>query len=124
MESIKTYNPRVNKSTGLHVHLCPTTSNGWTTQQLKALAHNFVQLESAMDQLVPHSRRSDTNSYCRSNLTALTQNGGRSKQDALRAINMTTSTTHLKYLVCPGGRYFKLNLWALDRHGTVEIRHT
>lgn len=96
---------------------------GWQLAQLKRLAHNFVQLESALDLLVPRSRRGNANSYCRSNLHALTV-GGVSKSAALTAIKAATSSEQLQQLMCPeGSRYMKLNLMALDRHGTVEFRH-
>lgn len=97
--------------------------SGWQLPQLKRLAHNFAQLESALDLLVSCSRRGNTNSYCRSNLHALTA-GGVSKSQALATIKAATSTDQLRQLMCPeGSRYMKLNLMALGRHGIVEFRH-
>ena len=123
VDYMKPFNPSVNKSTGLHVHLRPNNSAGWTTDQLKKLAYNFVQLESAMDYLVPKSRRGNNNQYCKSNVMTITANRSISKKDALAAIKASSTTEQLKNLVCPTDRYYKLNLRALERHDTVEFRH-
>jgi len=95
---------------------------GWTLPQLKRLAYNYVQLESAYDLLMPFSRRGNVNRYCRSNGAAATANWTRSKKDGLALVKRATSIDELKQLLCPD-RYMKMNLRALDKHGTVEFRH-
>lgn len=97
---------------------------GWQLPQLKRLAYNFIQLESALDLLMPKSRRHNTNRYCRSNVTALTTAPSRTKQQALQLVQSANGTPQLQQLLCPGeSRYMKMNLMALNRHGTVEFRH-
>jgi hypothetical protein len=46
----------------------------WCLQQLKDLSYNWGQLESAMDLLLPYSRRYNNN-YCKSNIEAMRQRG-------------------------------------------------
>lgn len=104
----------------------------WQLPQLKRLAYNFVQLESAYDLLMPKSRRKNSNKskkYCRSNLEALKVAANtNSKTEALAAINTANSIRSLQQLpaatVClQDSRYMKMNYMALNRHGTVEFRH-
>lgn len=71
---------------------------------------------------MPYSRRQNENRYCRSNAAAVTLNRTCSKQEALAAIAAADSIPALQQLMGPD-RYMKLNLMALDRHGTVEFRH-
>ena len=98
------------------------TNAGWQLQELRRLAHNYVQLETGFDLLMPKSRRLNTNGFCRSNLTAARSGNGRTKKDALAAVKAAGSLDALRGLVSPD-RYMKMNLMALDRHGTVEFRH-
>ncbi|WIA16194.1 hypothetical protein OEZ85_012907 [Tetradesmus obliquus] len=125
-KAVKPLNPSVNKSCGLHVHVKPAQGS-WALQQLKTLSYNWCQLESAMDLLLPNSRRYSNNNYCKSNIAVLRQNGAaagqhRKKFEALKDITRAVSIAGLTDLVCPTDRYYKLNLRALERHGTVEFR--
>lgn len=105
---------------------------GWQLLQLKRLAHNFVQLETAYDQLMPKSRRANSNAYCRSNKQAVTKNGGRTRTAALALIERCSSVAELMQLLCPD-RNMKMNLGSdkcyktnkknLEGYGTVEFRH-
>jgi hypothetical protein len=97
---------------------------GWQLPQLKRLAHNFIQLESAFDLLVPKSRRHNNNQFCRSNVAAVTTVSGRTNQRPSELIQSASSISQLQQLLCPeDSRYMKMNLMALNRHGTVEFRH-
>jgi hypothetical protein len=97
---------------------------GWQLTQLKRLARNFTQLESAFDLVVPKSRRRNDNQYCRSNVAAVTTASSRTNKPPSELIQSADSTSQLQQLLCPqGSRYMKMNLMALDRHGTVEFRH-
>lgn len=111
----------------VHALQIQPAGSSWQLQQLKNLAFNYVQLEAGFDELVPTSRRANNNAYCVSNKIAATTtaagSASRSKQDALMTIKSAGSIVELQQVICPTGRRYKLNLWALDRHGTVEIRH-
>jgi hypothetical protein len=79
----------------------------WSLQQLKSLSYNWGQLEPAVDELLPHSRRCDNNRYCKSNLEAMRQPAWgqrRTTFGALQKINQASSIGDLVDLVCPGDR--------------------
>jgi hypothetical protein len=69
--------------------------------QLKTLCHNFVQLEGALDQLIPRSRRQNRNQYCKSNWRTLTGGGVTAdhKRAALARIKNAASVGELVELV-------------------------
>jgi hypothetical protein len=96
---------------------------GWQLPQLRRLAYNYVQLESAFDQLVPKSRRSNSNHYCRSNLHAATAGFSRDKGAALGLIKSASSIGSLRELLCApaDSRYMKMNLMALDRSDVLQV---
>jgi hypothetical protein len=108
----------VNSSCGLHVHV-DGRDFSQNLNKIKNLARMWMKYETCFDQLVPASRRD--NHYCNSNLR---RHG--SVADAFQAIGAVT-TLHSLLMVTnraadDNGRYHKLNLCALLRHGTVEFR--
>ncbi|KAF6253737.1 putative amidoligase enzyme-domain-containing protein [Scenedesmus sp. NREL 46B-D3] len=126
VKAVKPLNPSVNKSCGLHVHIKPAHAD-WSLPHLKGLSYNWCQLESATDLLLPYSRRASNNNYCKSNIMVMRQRGAaagqrRRKFEMKKDIKTVGSTAELAELVCPTDRYYKLNLRALGRHGTVEFR--
>lgn len=102
----------VNGSCGFHVHV---DASDLEAKQLKNLVAMFCQFESAMDTLVPASRRSSE--WARSNARRLACVAG----DMLTAVERAESAADLRAMH-GGNRYQKLNLEALGRHGTVEFR--
>lgn len=102
------YGADVNESTGLHVHhdARDFTSKCWTNIKKIYMAH-----EKVIDEMMPWSRRANNN--------------GRSRR--------TGEFLHTNYCASvlddpgdwatDGDRYYKLNLTAFARHGTVEFRH-
>lgn len=83
---------RVNKSTGMHVHI---GANDLSGEQLHNVFNFYRNNEMYFDELVAYSRRNNNNSYCRS----------------LRDYNNEPST-----------RYTKVNYQAYLKYGTLEFR--
>jgi hypothetical protein len=92
---MRTAGMSANRSCGLHVHVDMRNS---TPQQRYAIAHRYGQLEAEIDRVVAPSRRSSENYFCCSNRGA--------SMESLRH-----------------ERYYKVNISAFERHGTVEFRH-
>lgn len=99
---------QVNKTCGFHVHL---GANDLNLENMKALVRSYINLENPIDAIMPESRRGNSNSYCK-NLTSVSGIDGK----ITNAANMTQLVNAF------GGRYFKLNLQSITRHGTVEFR--
>lgn len=105
----------VNKSCGLHVH---HDANDLTIGQWKNLCKYYTKYEATLDSLLPVSRRANNNSFCAS---LLGYDGIISETFA--KIDRATDLHSLANLLCGQSRYYKLNLMAFWRHGTVEVRH-
>ncbi|KAG1655575.1 hypothetical protein FOA52_009077 [Chlamydomonas sp. UWO 241] len=115
MDAMKSLGPRVNKSTGMHVHI-RNLEGGWRLDHLKRVASNFVVLESGFDLLVPPSRRASKNMYC----TSIVGQGG--VGGTLKRIQRAYDYDDLVAAINPDCRC-KLNLHALALHNTIEFRH-
>jgi len=104
--ALVTIGATVNQSCGFHVHV---GARGETTEFFKALIKLYGKFETALDGVMPLSRRGDRNRYCASviqfNTPAIDE--ANSIQQVIRAIP---------------SRYYKLNLQAFAKHGTVEFR--
>lgn len=85
----------VNKTCGLHVH---HDAHDYKEQHFVNLFNLYAHAEKALDSVVAKSRRENNGPYCLS----------------LKGRTVSTLRT---------GRYYKLNLSAFTRHGTVEVRH-
>lgn len=108
-QALQSVNAKVNKSTGLHVHL-GTNDFGNDINVWKNLYKNYVKLESIIDSFMPESRRN--NSYCKSLKVA----NWNSKIDS------ATNLEDLESKITNRSRYFKLNSQSYWRHKTVEFR--
>lgn len=97
---------KVNKSCGLHVH---HSADDLTGRDFKNLVLLYARFENTIDELVPQSRRGFSNRYCRS------------FQSILPQLKASESTLEALDRIIPN-RYYKLNLKAFWRHGTVEFR--
>lgn len=106
----------VNRTCGLHVHV---GVRDWGVKQFKNLAKRYVKFETAIDTVMPFSRRRSNNSYCRSNASA---NGEQYLQAIFNGINSCRSAQQLKNYI-QNGRYYKLNMESFWKHGTIEFRH-
>lgn len=96
----------VNKTCGLHVH---HDAADLGIASIRRLAHNWANSQLAIDKVVAPSRRGAANpTYCRP-----------LNSDDLQSIDMTSDKNRMGY---GSGRYKTLNLCALQKHGTIEIR--
>lgn len=106
---------KVSKETGLHVHV---DARSMDLGAIKNVARMWVKYEPCMDSVMPDSRKANT--YCKSILSRFMSLG-----DAYEQIGKAATTAALRALLNPGhsaGRYHKLNLHSLTRHGTLEFR--
>lgn len=92
---------------GLHVHV---DANDLHMVELLNVARRYAAFESTIDSFVKPSRRANENGYCKSMEMVV---------DAMEKNFFSNDKNYLKTL---GDRYFKLNLQAYLRHGTVEFR--
>tara|TARA_R110000787_G_scaffold95809_1_gene198985 strand:- start:7385 stop:8230 length:846 start_codon:yes stop_codon:yes gene_type:complete len=105
----------VNRTCGLHVHV---GARDWGVKEFKNLAKRYAKFESAIDTIMPNSRRLSNNSYCRSNANYRDS----SLELVFAEINKCKTARDVLQKV-QGGRYYKLNLESFWKHGTVEFRH-
>lgn len=105
----------VNRSCGLHVHV---EANDLSIAQLRNVCTSWLRHEHVMEELIPHSRRGDANVYCKSNVRFY--NG---LADLISNVNRTRTRNTLCRTMCRQGRYYKMNVRSLSRHGTIEFRH-
>ncbi len=108
-EVLERLNGRVDRSCGLHVHLEART---FTIDTWKRVYKNYLRLESAIDSIMPRSRRGNTNQYCRSI----------GNESNIRRIDTATTVAELVERVGDGTRYCKVNGRAFAAHGTIEFR--
>lgn len=114
---------KVNQSMGFHVHV---NVENLSLAKLKNVCQNFIKYETAMDKLMPPSRRE--NQYCKSNKLAVASSVvylAANSQYVLQKIDACTSRKELGDLINPEGqKYFKLNLMPLTtkRQPTIEFR--
>ena len=95
----------VNNCCGLHVHV---DGNDLSVEQIKSIFHRYTKFESMIDLMVPSNRRGEHVYY--------TKGGNNIINDV-----ESCQTMNALMRVLPD-RYFKVNLWALQRHGTIEFR--
>lgn len=93
----------VNTTCGLHVHV---GVGEYTGEEIVNIYKNYQSLERLIDRFMAESRRGD-NAYYAGSMLGYDFNTDHNADDLVR---------HL------GGRYFKVNPMAYDRHRTVEFR--
>ncbi len=95
---------KVNKSTGLHVHI---GAKDLTPEQYANVFVNYQMLEMLIDSFMAPSRRADRNVYCHT----------------LRGKRLSDCHTQDDiYNAFGGDRYYKVNCCAWIRHRTIEFR--
>ena len=110
-EVLRRLNAKVNKTTGLHVHL----GVGELEHDLKFwrnLLSNYAALESSIDAVMPESRRGRNNNYCRQI----------AQPDLLRKLQGCRDLRSIERVVTGGNRYYKVNMQSFWRQRTVEFR--
>lgn len=101
----------VERDCGFHVHV---DASGLNAPTLYNLVHRYFQHEAEIDSFMPRSRRSSNNRYCRST------------GELLRMIRRPEAGMQIRDFVqnldSRDDRYFKVNIAAFLRHGTIEFR--
>jgi len=98
-EVLDSLDAKVNRSCGLHVHHDVETYK-FKADNLSRVLDVYRKMEKTVDSFLAPSRRGNNNSYCKS------------------LINYSNDSIERR-----GCRYYKVNLQAFQRHGTVEFRH-
>lgn len=108
-EALKDCGAKVNRSTGIHVHIeAPSRSLSF----FKKLYTNYILSEREIDKAMPESRRANNNLYCKS----MKVSGWKNR------IKRATTVQSLEREITGRNRYYKLNLQSFWRQGTVEYR--
>jgi len=96
-----------NASCGLHVHI---GAKGMSRDHILSIVRRYANFEPSIDRMMPRARR---NSQYAHSLNSLIEHYGQS---------LATTVTALMLGNVPGSRYYRINLVALQRHGTIEFR--
>lgn len=116
------FNARVNRSTGLHVHIGFADA---TLKQFKNLLKTFAKYEEGIDMLMPPSRRANNNRYCASlcnRSTFDTDEETAAKVNAyFRSVDSCRNLDDVRSMT--SNRFVKLNTQSYWRYGTIEVRH-
>lgn len=100
---------KVDKRCGFHVHV---DANGLTAADIKNVMERYGRFENEIDKFMPVSRRSNNNTYCKSVSGWLSR-----ARSHFGSANTVDSVVRLM-----SERYYKINLQAYLRHGTIEFR--
>ena len=95
----------VNNCCGLHVHVDGTDLS---VEQIKTIFHRYTKFEGMIDLMVPANRRGTNVYYTKGGANIINDVENCQTMDALMR-------------VLPD-RYYKVNLSAIQRHGTIEFR--
>lgn len=106
-------------SCGLHVHVSPDQGQ----HAIRNTARRWVNFEDTIDMLVAPHRRGDSCSYARSNVLLFGADPVNATRSPMWEAACNASERDLVRMFCPAGRYYKLNLHSLARHGTMEFRN-
>lgn len=124
MEALAAAGAKVNKTTGLHVHI---GARDFSLREFRNIAKNYIIFEDFFDAIMPLSRRANNCPYIRSNRYSV---GGdytnAAAQRVCDKVDTCNTIDEIIRVICPSNyseaRYHKLNLTAFYRHGTVEFR--
>jgi hypothetical protein len=107
----------VNRTCGLHVHF---NARDMTFDTIKRVVMAYACFEPAIDTFMPESRRRNNNSYAQS-MASCSPDG---YPGLVRSFNRT-GCNNVRNLasIWSDSRYWKVNLQAYFRHGTIEFRH-
>lgn len=99
---------RVDRRCGFHVHV---DARDLTGADILNCIRRYAAHEAQIDGFMPVSRRGNSNTYCRN------------MDDVVRAVrNVSESATTRQVCERVYERYYKFNVQAFTRHGTVEFR--
>jgi hypothetical protein len=119
----------VNASCGLHIHM--GGMGRFELPLIRNLVRRFINFEDTLDLMQPEGRRGNANGYCLSNRSVAARLNGLDSYASAEAVNealwakVHSLKTREGLVNClqGNGRYVKLNLQSLPRHGTIEVRH-
>jgi hypothetical protein len=103
---------RIDRQCGLHVH---HGTAGMTDPQIAKVVALYAKFETAIDRMMPASRRGRANSFCSSLQIR------RTWKETVAVLNACKTRQELMTLL--PSRYVKVNVQSLLRHGTIEFRH-
>jgi hypothetical protein len=115
---LQTLNAQVRRECGVHVH---HDMRGEGFKTWKNIAQLFARYESALDSLVPRSRRANNNRTIKSNIQSVGGIGESAAKDAHAKLGSAKTLNELRALFS-NDRYHKLNLESSAVHNTVEFR--
>jgi hypothetical protein len=126
MDALTAAGAKVNKGTGLHVHIGAAE---FSLAEIRNIAKNYLLFEDFFDAIMPPSRRANENIYIRSNRGVFGAYDNPAAQRGVDRLNACTTIDEIVKTLHPGanrgsdyGRYFKLNLVSYWKHGTIEFR--
>lgn len=96
----------VNRTCGFHVHF---DARQMSVADIKVIMRRYAAYESEIDAVMPVSRRAANNRFCRS-------------LNESRLSRILAADTVADMAQAQPSRYFKINLQAFQRHGTIEFR--
>lgn len=102
-EALNEIGAEVNKSTGLHIHF---DARGISEKHFCRIVKNYRRVEKAIDSFMPESRQGNNNYYC----------GSLQGEEIDDICTRDGLIQHLE------SRYYKVNVQAFRRHGTIEFR--
>lgn len=114
LDAINNTGATINRSCGLHIHV---GVSDWRIKEFRNLYKRYVKFETAIDSVMPNSRRRNNNTYCQS--TGL--QFGSTLSECFETINRCRTARQIQNYI--GSRYTKLNIQSFWKHGTIEFRH-
>lgn len=100
---------KVNQSCGMHIHI---NARNFTLEQWKRIYINYARLESLIDGWMAHSRRRNTNSYCK----------GFTRIRNFESMVHTATSLEAIASIMNNDRYWKVNPKSYSVHNTCEFR--
>lgn len=95
----------VNSCCGLHVHI---DAADLSVENIKTIFHRYTKFESMIDLMVPANRRGNNVYYTKGGVNIVN--------------NVESCETREALMRVFPDRYYKVNLLALQKHGTIEFR--
>lgn len=105
-EALSDAGANVNRTCGFHVHF---DISDLSLENVKTVVRRYCAHEAEIDAIMPPSRRGNSNQYCKG-------------IPAERLAAMLNASSIQEMAMAQGSRYYKVNLQAFLRHGTIEFR--
>lgn len=99
---------KVNRTCGLHIHF---DASDLSADAIRSICRRYAAHEAEIDAFMPKSRRGDNNRFCLSVACG-----------CFASPFFESAQTASDFAACTPSRYYKVNLHALSRHGSIEFR--